>query len=390
MPSIRSSGSEGMRSRNSIRCRGIRYLVPIFMYLLTFVHLSHIRLQPLFGNELTPAFLPQLGIEGGSSTGKEELVSAPGRQVSMYSSGSPPPSSAYAYCFLLARCDPDRPFYRGFLWTVLIAMHHLRSSGSIADFVVLIRMSENSTSVFPMEEEGYLHKLGGRIRFLPVNDSLMGEHNNTRNSDSSATNGGDTFDDIQLLKFHILESTEYRRVLFLDADTFPLCNLDYIFRLSDSTHFMREHSTKIESNMHNNSRTDYVEPLESGRKPELRILDNLIVAWTGEPSNGGFFMLRPGPNEFQHLKGILLRNHASRENSQNGFDLVEGWGRALQGTNDSWITLRERGQLWNFYAAQSDQGLLYYWTKYVKQNVTIITSQTSLQHWGCGTDMGQG
>jgi hypothetical protein len=67
-------------------------------------------------------------------------------------------------------------------------------------------------------------------------------------------------------------------------------------------------------------------------------MDNfLIVAWIGEPSNGGFFMLRPGPTEFEQLKDIALRNHASRENSQNGFDLVEGWGHALQGGGDTWM-----------------------------------------------------
>lgn len=302
----------------------------------------------------------------------------------LYSSGSPEPSSAYAYCFLLARCNPDQPYYRGFLWSVLVAMRQLRSSGSIADFVVLIHMSSNSSSSFPLEEEAYIYNLGGRIRFLPASDLLGTDTDSKNTKKKTAGLEGETFDDVQLLKFHILESTEYRRVMFLDADVFPLCNLDYIFRLSDLDHYNRELSAKVESGLTDRSHSD---PYTwAKREGELRIQENFVVAWSKEPSNGGFFMLRPGPNDFEELKGIVSRQRETLKKSRGRFDPVKGWGHTLVGTEDTWASLRKRRKRWNFYAAQSDQGLLYYWVKYAKQSVTINTNLTSLEHWGRGND----
>ncbi len=67
--------------------------------------------------------------------------------------------------------------------------------------------------------------------------------------------------------------TEYERVLFMDADVLPLCNLDYHSELSKRGVPM----------------------------------DNLVISTGTEPANGGFFMLRPGKGEDEHLMSIVNR-----------------------------------------------------------------------------------
>ena len=41
------------------------------------------------------------------------------------------------------------------------------------------------------------------------------------------------FTQAMLDKFQILDLTEYSRVIFLDSDVIPLCNMDYTFEFSE-------------------------------------------------------------------------------------------------------------------------------------------------------------
>jgi len=239
------------------------------------------------------------------------------------------PPADYAYAFLLAGCDPDKPSYRGFLFNELISLYILRESGSKADFVVFVRMSTDTAhSSLPPTEAQWLEELGAKIKYLdrPTKED---------------------FDSAQMLKFHILGLVEYRRVLYLDSDIMPVCNLDYIFQLSDGD-----------------------DPL---------IKENLVVAWTGEPSNGGFFMLRPGKGELAALQRIVKD---LRDKGKWGahFDPIHGWGHAITG-DDKWVSLHGSGREWDFYASHSDQGLLYHWVKYVKQSVTIVPDGFTAENW---------
>lgn len=245
-------------------------------------------------------------------------------------------SSPFAYVFLVAGCDPNNPFYLGYLYGVMIAIQSLQDSGSQADFVVMIQMAANATETLPQEE--WLKQPGIRVMYLP-------QHSATTVKAAE----GFAFNQAQMLKFHMLHLTEYQRVLYLDSDIMPVCNLDYIFELS------------------------------VGDAPYLK--ENLIVAWTEEPANGGFFMLQPGHGEFEELQGVV--NKQREEGSKlpyPHFDEVQGWGHVIQ-PNDEWIAGKRRGRLWNFYAAYSDQGLLYHWVKYVKKNVVIIAQRTG-EWWG--------
>ena len=195
-------------------------------------------------------------------------------------------SAKYAYAYLLAGCNPDKPSYRGFLFNILISVHVLQTSGSKADFVVHVRMaSDTKHEQLPDPEMEWLKRLQCRVIYLP-----------------KAAMGTENFDESQMLKFNILDLIEYRRVLYLDSDNMPVCNLDYIFDLSD------------------------------GPNPILK--ENLVVAWNKEPANGGFFMLKPGKGEHDELKAIL---EETRQGSE--FDEKKGWGHEIL-PPDSWIAIK--------------------------------------------------
>jgi hypothetical protein len=162
----------------------------------------------------------------------------------------------------------------------------------------------------------------------------------------------DTYYQSMLSKFLLLNYTEYSRILFLDADVLPLCNLDYMFDLSE----------------------------------QGIIKENFIMASRGTPANGGFFMLRPGIGEYSQIESIIQRQQeraiANKKATPRGkvFDYVKGWGHVIQ-EPDAWVTSRgKRNRLWNFYGSFADQGLLYHWVKYVKQNVSILLNDM-LENW---------
>jgi len=65
------------------------------------------------------------------------------------------------------------------------------------------------------------------------------------------------------------------------------------------------------------------------------------------------------------------------------FDSKVGWGHE-SGPNDSWVSPLKSGRLWDFYRSNTDQGLLYYWTKYYKQDLLIIMLDGPHQRWTGG------
>jgi hypothetical protein len=238
----------------------------------------------------------------------------------------------YAYVFLLAGCDPNVPSYRGFLFNILIATDQLRRElGTVADVVVLVRMAPGTNSTrLSAQEEGWLDAVGARVLYLP-----------------SAV-GAETFSTVQMLKFHVLRLVQYQRVLYIDSDILPLCNLDYLFDLSV--------------------------------KGVLR--ENLVIAWTKEPANGGFFMLQPDVAAYQQVQDTISQQHESaRHLPAPYFDKINGWGHAMTPDNP-WLTFRRRmkGHKWSFYAAHSDQGLLYHYVKFLRRSVSIVLAK-AVQNW---------
>jgi hypothetical protein len=233
-----------------------------------------------------------------------------------------PRVSRFAYAFLIAGCDADKPTYRGFLYNVLVSAHMLKSNGSTADVIVLVQMSQRAATntSLPREEEHMLNELGVRIHYLP-------------------TPNVDTFYSAMLAKFSILDLMEYERVLYLDADIMPLCNLDYLFELS-TTGLLKE---------------------------------NMVIAWWKEPASGGCFMLTPGRGEYNKLQAIVAKQHDTSRRWPH-FDPIQGWGHAIQPT-DHWMSLLgHRGTNWTFQVRCKNL-----WTKLVLHPSTIHVIQLNLR-----------
>jgi lipopolysaccharide biosynthesis glycosyltransferase len=231
-------------------------------------------------------------------------------------------TSRFAYSFLVAGCKPEDPTYKGYLYNIAIARELLTKYNSTSDVVVMIRMhvDTNATKLLP-EEEAILTSVGAIIKYIPRPLS-------------------DTFHTAMMDKFRILELTEYERVIYLDADVMPLNNLDYMF--------------------------------ENSVGPNAKLQENVVLTYHAEPSNGGFFMLKPDKEDFLEITKIIER----RESEGYEFNETIGWGHVIT-PPDYWESLKlDINQTsWTFYGAFTDQGLLYYWTKYVKKNVTIINGK---------------
>jgi len=241
-------------------------------------------------------------------------------------------SFPYAYAYFMGGCDPAKPTYKGYLYNILMGAYLLRQRGSRADIVAFVQMAyESKANQLTPRSTRRLEQLGVQIRYIP----------------KSAT---ESFYEAQLEKFRILQLTEYRRVLFLDADVLPIANVDYLFELS-----------------------------EAGV-----LKDNLVLSGPSEPSNGGFFMLKPGAGEFEELQRIIHKREIKAKTlTGRKFDPIDGWGHVIE-PPDYWATTRGKvGTNWTFMAAMADQGLLYYWVKYHKKNASLVRSNL-VENWVAG------
>jgi hypothetical protein len=241
-----------------------------------------------------------------------------------------PPKSDYAYATVIGGCDLRRPAYRGFLYNLLVATQILREEGSTADVVAYFQIGFRSPGeTLPSEDERLLQSLGVRIRYIPKS---MHE----------------SFYETVMNKFRVLALTEYKRVILMDGDIMPLANLDYLFRLSmDGT-----------------------------------LKENVIVAGLQEPANAGFFLVTPGEGEYERVVQIIHEREqkAARNVIGRKFDPVSGWGHEIVAP-DYWRSRTEKGRLWDFHFAFSDQGLLFHYTKYVKNSVSIVYVK-HVENWG--------
>lgn len=243
--------------------------------------------------------------------------------------------SNFAYASLIGGVDPSSPSYRGFFYNILVAAKLLRMFGSNADFVVFFQLShETSLEELPARDASILRAMHVIVEYIPKSRYQ-------------------SFYEITLEKFRILQLTQYKRVLFMDADIMPLANLDYLFKCS----------TGINATM----------------------LENIVVAGTQEPSTAGFFVLAPKQRAMDELHQIIsTREFKAKDLPFPKFDIVQGWGHAIV-PPDRWETTVESryGNNWTFYSADADQGLLYEYTKYVQQRVSIVIGDR-VQNWLSG------
>jgi hypothetical protein len=221
----------------------------------------------------------------------------------------------YAYMFLIGGIHEDRPGYRGFLYNVLAAANILQEQGSKADLWLYLQFSPDSKrDTLPEQELRVLADMGIEIVYLekPERDSFTGT---------------------MFEKFHILRMTQYRRVIYLDADVLPLMNMDYLFELSD------------------------------GENPVIK--PNFVIATRGEPANGGCFMLEPREGAYEELQEIIRKQRESARHLKfPHFHRTKGWGHSFKEHGDEWTSIYQSGKRWNFYGAHVDQGLLLFLVRY--------------------------
>ncbi len=326
-----------------------------------------------------------------SSSTIEDMIlscthSLPSSPQELVSSPSPSSSNRFAYVLLVAGCNPFMPtYYLGYIYNIIVSKELLRIHGSTADMVVMIRMHEKTSSTkLPKKHENLLIQSGIKIKYIPKSKT-------------------DNFHTAMMEKFRILEMIEYDRyvekkkkcltslpwkikinfflneltlfsnatsfssVLYLDADVMLLNNLDYMFHLSTAG--------------------------SDGDDAPPKLAENVGIAYNNEPMNGGFFMLSPNKTDFEAIQKIIEK----RELEGYNFNETKGWGNEIKlpdhwESMDSFIkdlksktTNDSDHTKWDFYAAFTDQGLLYHWTKYVKKNVSLIIGN-KIQTWNADSN----
>jgi hypothetical protein len=287
--SRRNFGNAGERSR----CR-LRYVVVLAFLLLLLLAMLLVQAALLFRLEHAPPF----------------------------ANGTTSPHQHWAYVFFLGACDPTHPSYRGGLYNILVATYVLKHrENSPADVLVLVQMAHNTTvPTLPQQDISMLETLGVKIRYIP-----------------KPTRRHSSFYELVIEKMRVFTLVEYTRVLFLDTDVLPLCNLDYLFMLS-----------------------------EKGILQE-----NVLHAMYDDPVNAGLFVITPNLEHYQQIQQVIRRVSPDHIIPPPNFDPVLGWG-GQQEQVDYELWNGETGQGWSFYCADADQGLLLYWTKYLRQSVSII------------------
>lgn len=231
----------------------------------------------------------------------------------------------YAYAYLLGNYHSDNQMSRNYLYSIMVSAFLLRKLGAVNDMILYVIMDykESNDIALPLPKLRTLQRLGVQIQYLPRDPHL-------------------NYYRMQLQKFRILGLTKYRKVLFLDADVMPMVNLDFLFEYADQ-----------------DSDHQVFEP-------------NFVVNGLQSPANGGFFLLTPHNGDLEAVNQLIHE----RESAE--FDPAAGWGHV--GPTD-WSSETNNGTLWDFNGAWSDQGLLYYWIRYVQKSVSILQKDGRIENW---------
>ncbi|KAG7354545.1 hypothetical protein IV203_003901 [Nitzschia inconspicua] len=275
-------------------------------------------------------------------------------------SASVPQNSSWAYAFLLggARLDRKGSDYRSGLFSVVAVAHALRSYGSTADIVLMVQLSVHAdihVSTLEPWHEDMLQKLNIRILYIPRFAKPVME----------------CFYSLVMEKFRILSLTEYSRVMFMDYDVFPKCNLDYLFHLSDPQGGRKrmDSPTGIWNGV-----TNLMD------QPKLK--ENVVLGYKREPSNAGLFILEPNAGDYEQLLEVIRKKEVQAlELPYPHWDEELGWGHRIS-QDDPWRSnFGETGTNWTWAFAYADQGLLFYWAKYIKKTVSLVRHNV-VENWG--------
>jgi hypothetical protein len=170
-----------------------------------------------------------------------------------------------------------------------------------------------------------------------------------------AKNEHESFYSLMLDKFRVLSLTQYDRVLFSDGDVLVRGSLDYLYDLSMAG----------------------------------VLKENLVMAGTSEPANGGFFMLKPSNTAVDRIRNIIHDKEArGAQLEYPHFDRKVGWGHVFEGTDSFEFIRHRKASEWAFHGDFADQGLLYQWVKYEEKSVSVVFLD-GIQNWGINSSTGE-
>jgi len=303
---------------------------------------------------------------------KKAPLAGPKKKIAV-STKKKPYVRKWAYAFLLGgiptiynTTERSRAGYRGLLYNVLVSIQTLRDSGSRADMIVMVHMNEAFGELPLSDYELLRNKMNVTMYYVPPTPSL------------GSLDAVNAFSTIALEKFRILDFTKYTRVMYLEADITPHCNLDYLFELSDpidpETSWTRETQEEAEETTRSIVTAD-----DSSKKTPLRLEENVILSISATPASGSFFILRPGKDLYKQFLKIFSDYPVKFAK----YNQTMGWGHQMEGDDEFWFSLKTMGRKnkkhdvhkllkWNFEGAESDSGLLFHFTRFIRKRVSMI------------------
>ena len=269
------------------------------------------------------------------------------------------PKHKWAYAFFLGSAMSDRVGmdYRYAILSVISAVKSLRNHGSIADMVLMVQISARSDATqLDEEDETLLKQLNIQIEYIPKLISPEIEN----------------FYSLGMEKFRVLSLVQYSRVMYMDYDTLPLCNMDYLFELSEPFTGQRQSSM--------------LRPLTSSISDQP-LKENIVLGLRAQPSDGSLFILKPNMDDWVRVQEIIrLKDMYSSLLPYPHFDPDLGWGHPLE-TPTQWLSPSNNNTKWNWDLSFADTGLLYHITKYVKRSVSFIENGRT-ENWGSDPNTG--
>ena len=269
-------------------------------------------------------------------------------------------------------------YHRGGLYSIISAVYQLQKfdSDKDADFIVMIQMKPTSTNTkssnqkLSTKETLVLQRMNIQLQYIPM----------LRIDEPDL----DCFYGLMFEKFRILNWIQYEKVMYLDSDIYPTCNLNYLFELpvqsttQSSTTQSGSNDDDDDDNDDNNYADEEEDESSDNKIPFNGWKQNLILAHMSVPASGGIFVLTPNHSDYLLLTKLIIDvqkyNYSNR--SYPYWDINRGWGHTIQ-YPDVWkkVTGSDGGGLntkWDFYGSHTDQGLLYHYVKYIKGNESSI------------------
>jgi hypothetical protein len=195
--------------------------------------------------------------------------------------------------------------------------------------MVQVSATTSATNLTPLEEEVF-SKLNITVVYLPKQP-----HPEMETFYSLVVQG----------KFYILNLIQYSRVMFLDVDIWPRCNLDYLFSLSERD------IPDVSGNAFSSNNV-----MRHRSRPLLK--ENIVMGWKHEPSHAGIFLLQPQLGAYDNILQNIIDEKESRP-----WDPLKGWGHIIGDPFDKTMPVEDaweapsgmKGTNWSWAYAFADQ-----------------------------------